>query len=138
MSYRKQPVDLPVTLGALRTSRWGRAPLASRSVRDELRANLLIALRDKAALFPGIHGYDDSIIPQLVNALLARQDFILLGLRGQAKSRILRGLTQLLDEWLPIVAGSEVNDDPLGPISKYGRERLEAEADATPIAWIHR
>ena len=138
MSYRKQPVDLPATLGALRASRWGRAPLALRSVRDELRANLLLALRDKVTLFPGIHGYDDSIIPQLINALLARQDFILLGLRGQAKSRILRGLTQLLDEWLPIVAGSEVNDDPLGPISKYGRERIEAEAEATPIAWIHR
>src|ERR1044071_7069226 len=138
MSYRKQPADLPTSLGALRASRWGRAPLALRSVRDELRANLLLALRDRVTLFPGIHGYDDSIIPQLINALLARQDFILLGLRGQAKSRILRGLTQFLDEWLPIVAGSEVNDDPLGPISKYGRERIEAEGEATPVAWIHR
>jgi magnesium chelatase subunit I len=138
MSYRKPTGDLPATLGALRASRWGRAPLALRSVRDELRANLLVALQDKVTLFPGIHGYDDTIIPQLINALLARQDFILLGLRGQAKSRILRSLTQLLDEWLPIVAGSEVNDDPLTPISKYGRERIEAEGDATPLDWVHR
>jgi magnesium chelatase subunit I len=138
MSYRKPPGELPVTLGALRASRWGEAPLRGRSIRDEVRSNLLLALRGKEPLFPGIHGYDDTIVPQLVNALLARQDFILLGLRGQAKSRILRGLTRFLDPWLPIVSGSEVNDDPFSPISKYGRELLEAERDATPIAWVHR
>ncbi|HTL04575.1 MAG TPA: magnesium chelatase [Gemmatimonadales bacterium] len=110
----------------------------ARSVRDEVRTNLLRALAEKQPLFPGIHGYEDTILPQLVNALLSRQDFILLGLRGQAKSRILRGLVRFLDEWLPAVEGSEVNDDPFAPISKYARERLEAEGDATPVMWIHR
>ena len=138
MSYRKPPDNFPRHFGALRTSGWGKPPLVGRSVRDEVRANLLTALRGRVPLFPGIHGYDDTIVPQLVHALLARQDFILLGLRGQAKSRILRNLTRFLDEWLPIVAGSEVNDDPFAPISKYGRERVEAEGDGTPIAWLHR
>jgi len=130
--------SLPCTLGQLRASPWGKAPLAGRSVRDEIRANLLRALASGEPLFPGIQGYDDSIIPDLVHALLARQDFILLGLRGQAKSRILRGLTRFLDERLPVVAGSEVNDDPFAPISKYARERITAEGDATPIAWVGR
>jgi magnesium chelatase subunit I len=138
MSYSSPPGDLPTTFGALRDSRWSQAPLRGRSVRDEVRSNLLLALRDKQPLFPGIHGYEDSVIPQLVNALLARQDFILLGLRGQAKSRILRSLTRFLDPWLPIIAGSEVNDDPFLPISKYGRELLESEREATPIAWVQR
>ncbi len=130
--------SLPGTLGELRASAWGKPPLAGRSVRDEIRANLLRALRTGEALFPGIQGYDDSIIPDLVHALLARQDFILLGLRGQAKSRILRNLTRFLDERLPIIAGSEVNDDPFAPISKYARDRITAEGDATPIAWVGR
>ena len=89
-------------------------------------------------LFPGIVGYEDTVLPQIVNALLARHDFILLGLRGQAKSRILRELTGLLDERIPIVAGSEVNDDPFAPISKYARELLAECGDATPIAWLGR
>jgi len=138
MSYSKAPDDLPATLEALRSSRWGKPPLLGRSVRDEVRSNLLRSVLAKVPLFPGIHGYDDTILPQLINALLSRQDFILLGLRGQAKSRILRGLTKFLDEWLPSVAGSEVNDDPFAPISKYARERLESEGEATPIAWINR
>jgi magnesium chelatase subunit I len=138
MSYGRPPDDLPTSLGALRASRWGKTPLFARSVRDEVRTNLLRALAEKQPLFPGIHGYEDTILPQLVNALLSRQDFILLGLRGQAKSRILRGLVRLLDEWLPAVEGSEVNDDPFAPISKFARERVEAEGDATPIMWIHR
>jgi magnesium chelatase subunit I len=128
----------PATLGQLRASPWGKPPLAGRSVRDEVRANLLRALAAGEELFPGIQGYDDSIIPELVHALLARQDFILLGLRGQAKSRILRSLTRFLDEWIPIVAGSEVNDNPFAPISKFARERIAAEGDATPIAWVGR
>ena len=107
-------------------------------MRDEVRTNLLAAIAADEELFPGIHGYDDTVLPQLVNALLARHDIILLGLRGQAKSRILRGLTRFLDEWLPIVAGSEVNDDPFAPISKFGRERLGAEGEETPIAWVRR
>jgi magnesium chelatase subunit I len=132
------PTNLPATLRALEESPWGKSPLRGRSVRDEIRENLLRALAGGEELFAGVHGYEDTVLPQLVNALLARHDFILLGLRGQAKSRILRGLTGFLDEWLPIIAGSEVNDDPFGPISKYGRERLEQDAGATPIGWVHR
>src|SRR6188474_3151622 len=128
----------PRTFGDLKISPWGSPPLRGRSVRDEIRGNLLQSLARGEALFPGVVGYEDTVLPQLVNALLARHDFILLGLRGQAKSRILRGLTGFLDEWLPIVGGSEVNDDPFAPITKYGRERLMAEGDATPIGWVHR
>jgi magnesium chelatase subunit I len=138
MSYTKPSERLPATLGLLRASRWGMPPLLGRSVRAEVRSNLLAALRRPGPLFPGIHGYEDTIVPQLVNALLSRQDFILLGLRGQAKSRILRSLTQFLDPWLPIIAGSEVNDDPFAPLSKFGRERIESEGDETPIGWVHR
>jgi magnesium chelatase subunit I len=107
-------------------------------VRDELRANLLRALERGGELFPGIVGYEDTIEPQLVNAILARHHFILLGLRGQAKSRILRQLPAFLDAQIPVVAGSEVNDDPFAPISKYGRERLAELGDRTPIAWVGR
>src|SRR5690606_29123236 len=114
----------PFTLGELKAS--GYRP---RRVKDEMRANLLRALRAGDTLFPGIVGYEDTVIPQIVNAVLARQNFILLGLRGQAKSRIIRQLTTLLDDEIPILAGSEVNDDPLRPISKYGRELIEREGD---------
>ncbi len=129
---------LPRTLGELRASRWAEPPLRGRSVRDEIRANVLARMAEAAPLFPGIVGYEDSIIPQVVNALLGRHDFILLGLRGQAKTRILRALAGFLDERIPVVEGSEVNDDPFAPISKYARERIEAEGDATPIAWLDR
>ena len=129
---------LPQTFGDLKRSPWAEAPLRGRSVRDELRANLLRLLEKDVTLFPGIVGYEDSILPQLTNALLARHHFILLGLRGQAKSRILRQLTGFLDELIPIVAGSEVNDDPVAPISKFARERLEECGDATPIGWLSR
>src|SRR5262249_10884591 len=114
----------PRTLHDLKNSRWADPPYRGRTVRDEIRANLLKRLESDEPLFPGIVGYEDTIIPQIVNALLARHHFILLGLRGQAKSRILRELTSLLDEKLPIVAGSEVNDDPFAPISKYARDVL--------------
>jgi magnesium chelatase subunit I len=107
-------------------------------VRDEVRSNLLRSIAKDDQLFPGIHGYEDTVVPQLVNALLARHDFILLGTRGQAKSRILRALTGFLDEMIPIVEGSEINDDPFAPISKYARDRLNEEGDATPIAWVGR
>lgn len=129
---------LPATLGDLRRSPWAEAPLRGRSVRDEIRANLLRLLEQGEDLFPGIIGYEDTILPQLTHALLARHHFILLGLRGQAKSRILRQLTRFLDEAIPIVAGSEVNDDPFAPISKYARELVEQRGDATPIAWLPR
>jgi magnesium chelatase subunit I len=131
-------LNYPRTFGELRNSRWGEPPLRGRRVRDEVRANLLLRLEREEPLFPGIVGYDDTIVPQLVNALLARHHFILLGLRGQAKSRILRQLVDLLDEYMPVVAGSEVNDDPFAPISKYARDRLDECGDATAVAWVHR
>ena len=107
-------------------------------MKDEIRANLVRKLRLGETLFPGIVGYDDTVVPQITHALLARHDFILLGLRGQAKSRILRELVGLLDEEIPILAGSEVNDDPLGPISKYGRQLLATRGDEAPLDWVHR
>ncbi|MEO7986497.1 MAG: magnesium chelatase, partial [Gemmatimonadales bacterium] len=128
----------PRTLYDLKISPWGEAPLRSRPVRDEIRSNLLARLADGQPLFTGIVGYEDTILPQIVNALLARHHFILLGLRGQAKSRILRELTTLLDEKIPIIAGSEVNDDPFAPISKYARDLLDECGDATPIAWLRK
>ncbi len=126
----------PATLGELKSSPFGAPDRRHRSVREEIRTNLLGALESGEPLFPGIQGYDDTIVPQVVNALLARQDFILLGLRGQAKSRLLRGLTRFLDPRLPIVAVSEVNDDPFAPISKYARDLLDERGDLTPIQWV--
>src|SRR5262244_1575993 len=126
-------MHLPATLGELKESGYQHL-----SVKDELRANLIKKLRAGEKLFPGIVGYDDSVIPQLVNAILSRHNIILLGLRGQAKSRIIRQLTDLLDERIPIIAGSEVNDDPFHPISAYGRQTREQHGDATPIEWIDR
>ncbi|MYJ17551.1 MAG: magnesium chelatase [Gemmatimonadetes bacterium] len=123
----------PTTLGALKASGY-----RSRPVKDELRENLIARLEAGDKLFPGIRGYEDSVVPQLVNAILARHDFILLGLRGQAKSRILRQLTGLLDVRMPVIAGSEVNDDPLAPISKYGRQAIAEHGDDTPIEWLAR
>ncbi|MBI4544815.1 MAG: sigma 54-interacting transcriptional regulator [Gemmatimonadetes bacterium] len=123
----------PATVGDLKRS--GYRP---RPVKDEIRANLLRKLAAEGPLFPGIIGYDDSVVPQVLNALLARQNFVLLGLRGQAKSRIIRQLVSLLDEEIPILAGSEVNDDPLRPISKYGRLLLEEQGDAAPVLWLPR
>ncbi|UCF19413.1 MAG: magnesium chelatase [Gemmatimonadota bacterium] len=121
------------TLGELKRS--GYCP---RSVKYEMRSNLIRKLEHGDRLFPGILGYEDTVVPQLVNAVLARHNFILLGLRGQAKSRILRQLVDLLDERIPIIAGSEVNDDPFHPISKYGRLRVEEMGDETPIDWVPR
>jgi magnesium chelatase subunit I len=125
--------DRPATLGALRRSGW-----RPRSVKDEIRANLIAKLRSRDTLFPGIIGYDDSVTPQIVNALLARQNFILLGLRGQAKSRIIRQLTDLLDDAIPVLEGSEINDDPLRPLSKFARELVETYGDEAPVAWLDR
>ena len=111
---------------------------ASRSVKDEMRANLIAKLKSGDRLFPGIIGYDESVVPQIVNAVLARHNFIFLGLRGQAKSRIIRQLTELLDDEIPIIAGSEVNDDPFTPLSAYGRQTVELHGDETKIDWISR
>ena len=122
---------------------WKRIPdfdarAGSLSVRNELRRNLLRAIEREEPLFPGVHGYEDSVIPQIVNAVLSRHNFILLGLRGQAKSRILRGLIQLLDPEIPVIAGCEINDNPLRPICRSCRERIAAEGDNTPITWLDR
>ena len=126
-------MDYPRTLRELNAARY-----QTLSVKDELRLNLIRKLRAGEKLFPGIVGYDDTVIPQLVNAILSRHNLILLGLRGQAKSRIIRQITDLLDDQIPIIAGSEVNDDPFRPISAYGRQMLLQHGDATPIAWITR
>ncbi|MGH7529796.1 MAG: magnesium chelatase [Gemmatimonadales bacterium] len=128
----------PSTLGELKKTEWASPARRQRSVKDEMRDNLICLLENGAALFPGIVGYEDTVIPQLVNAVLSRHNFILLGLRGQAKSRILRQLVTLLDEEIPILAGSEVNDDPFRPTSKYGRELIAERGDAAPIAWLPR
>jgi magnesium chelatase subunit I len=128
----------PETFGALQRSEWGSAGVATRSVKDELRSNLLSRLARGGQLFEGVVGYEDTVMPQIVNALLSKHNLILLGLRGQAKSRILRALTSLLDDAIPIVAGSEVNDNPFAPISKYARRMLEECGEGTPIAWVER
>ena len=117
------------TLGQLKAA-IARGEVRRRPVRDEVRDNLSERLKRKETLFPGIIGYDDTVIPQLVNAVLARHHFILLGLRGQAKTRILRALTTLLDEWLPVIPESEINDDPIAPLSAFGQQRVKAEGDA--------
>jgi magnesium chelatase subunit I len=125
------------TLGQLKAA-IARGEVRRRPVRDEVRENLSERLRRKEALFPGIIGYDDTVVPQLVNAVLARHHFILLGLRGQAKTRILRALTTLLDEWIPVVPDSEINDDPIAPLSAFGQARVKAEGDDLPIRWRPR
>ncbi len=130
------PKPLPHTLGALKASAHGTPERRGRSVKDELRANLLARLGDGKPLFKGVLGYEDTVMPQIVNALLSRHHFILLGLRGQAKSRILRALTTLLDPALPVIAGSEVNDDPFKPISRFGRDLISEAGDDTPVAWL--
>ncbi|WP_461413174.1 magnesium chelatase [Gemmatimonas sp.] len=127
---------LPETLGALKRS--GYATNRPKNVKDEIRRNLIARLQDGGPLFRGVLGYEDTVMPQIVNALLARHNFILLGLRGQAKSRILRALLTLLDEVMPVVAGSEVNDDPFAPISKYARTLINDAGEDTPIAWVSR
>jgi magnesium chelatase subunit I len=128
---------LPTTLGALRRA-VGAGAVKRRPVRAEVRANLIERLRNGGPLFPGIIGYDETVVPQLVNAILSQHHFILLGLRGQAKSRILRALTSLLDETIPIVPGSEVNDDPLAPMSAYAQARIHEEGDDLPVEWLPR
>ena len=128
----------PRTLGELKHIPDFDATSASRSVKNEIRRNLLRAIEKGETLFPGVHGYEDTVVPQIVNALLSRHNFILLGLRGQAKSRILRGLINLLDPEMPVVTGCEINDDPLKPICRACREKIAAEGDATPISWMPR
>ena len=123
----------PTTIGALKESGW-----KSRSVKDEMRDNLVRRIQSGARLFEGIVGYDRTVLPQVINAVLSRHNLILLGLRGQAKTRILRSLIELLDEYMPVVRGSEINDDPYNPISKRARELVALHGDDTEIEWLHR
>src|SRR6185436_887404 len=126
-----------MTLGQLRADiQAGR--VLRRSVKQEIRDNLMARLRTQAPIFPGIIGYDETVGPQIVNAILSRHNFILLGLRGQAKSRILRALASLLDEKLPVVPGCEIHDDPLAPLCAACRRRVRDEGDALPIDWLGR
>src|SRR6202522_4046142 len=130
---------LPQTLGELESSKeFYEARLKTRSVKAELRENLIARLKTKQPIFPGIVGFEDTVIPQIVNAVLSKQNFILLGLRGQAKSRILRGLTELLDEQMPYIAGCEIRDNPYHPLCKRCRDLVAAQGAATPIAWLPR
>ncbi len=124
---------MPQTVGELRESGW-----KSRTVKDELRTNLIAKLRTGEKLFPGILGYEESVVPSIVNAILSKHNFILLGLRGQAKSRIIRQLADLLDETMPVIAGSEVNDDPFKPLSAFGKTQAELHGDETKIEWLTR
>jgi magnesium chelatase subunit I len=128
----------PNNLGELRRSRWSEERIAGRGVKQELRENLLAQIRKGQPLFPGIHGYEDTVIPQIVNALLSRHHFILLGLRGQAKTRILRGLTAFLDAETPVMAGCEINDNPYRPICRACRDRIAAQGDEAAVAWMDR
>jgi magnesium chelatase subunit I len=130
--------ELPHTLGTLRRSQWSEGRIANRGVKDELRENLIDKLKRKDPLFPGVRGYEDTVTPQVVNAVLSRHNFILLGLRGQAKTKLIRMLTGLLDEHTPYVAGSEIRDNPYRPLSKYARQTIEEMGEETPIAWMSR
>ena len=125
--------ERPATLGKLKAAGYQVLP-----VKAELRKNLIAKLREGAPLFPGIIGYDDTVLPQLQNALLSGQDLILLGERGQAKSRILRSLVSLLDEWTPVLEGIEIPENPFAPISAPGKQLVAQKGDATPIRWMHR
>jgi magnesium chelatase subunit I len=121
------------TLGALKKSGW-----ISKSIKDEIRDNLILKLSKKENTFPGILGYEDTVIPETERALLSKHNILFLGLRGQAKTRMARQMTELLDEYIPIISGSEINDDPFHPISRYAIDLLKEKGDDTPIDWLHK
>src|SRR5689334_25404985 len=123
--------DRPRTLGELKSSGY-----RIESVKDEMRRNLVAKLESGEPLFPDILGYEETVVPQIQNAILSKHDMLFLGLRGQAKTRMLRQLVHLLDPEIPVIAGSEINDDPFHPISKYARDLVAEQGDRTPIAWI--
>ncbi len=123
----------PATIGQLRDAGW-----VSRPVKEEVRANAVARIAAGEPLFEGVLGYEQTVLPQLENALLAGHDVIFLGERGQAKTRMIRSLTGLLDEWMPIVAGSEINDDPYAPVSRHARDLVAEHGEDTPITWVHR
>src|SRR3954469_14598507 len=136
MSSSPSPRNLPATLGDLRKSDFSESRLRDRRVKDELRDNLMARLREGKPIFPGVIGFDDTVVPQIVNAVLSKHNFILLGLRGQAKSRILRGLTTLLDAHTPFVRGCEIHDNPYAPLCRRCRELIAQQGDATPIDYL--
>src|SRR3990170_8266023 len=123
----------PATVGQLRESGWTSVP-----VKEELRRNAIARIQSGEPLFPTVLGFETTVLPQLENALLAGHDVIFLGERGQAKTRMIRALTDLLDEWMPILAGSEINDDPFAPVSRHGRDLVGEHGDDAPIEWVHR
>ncbi len=125
--------DRPANLGQLKASGWESVP-----VKEEVRRNAVARIRAGEPLFEQVLGYEETVLPQLENALLAGHDVIFLGERGQAKTRMIRSLTGLLDEWMPVVAGTEINDDPLHPVSRFAREAVAEHGDDTPIEWVHR
>ena len=127
------PMDLAENLGQLKASGWTSVP-----VKDEIRRNAITRIRNGEPLFEGVLGYENTVAPQLENALLAGHDVVFLGERGQAKTRMIRSCIGLLDEWMPIIAGSEINDDPLNPVSRYAKDIVEADGDDTKISWVHR
>src|SRR5437762_2153458 len=129
-------MSFPRTLGELRQSPFSEQRLLARRVKDELRDNLVCKLREGGSVFPGIVGFDDTVVPQIVNAILSRHNFILLGLRGQAKSRILRALTTLLDPQMPCIAGCEIHDNPYLPICRRCREEIAIKGDDTAIDYL--
>ncbi len=130
--------EFPRTLGQLKKSVFHGVWAGGQSVKDEMRANMQRMLRESETLFPGIIGFDETVLPQIVNAILSKHNMVLLGLRGQAKTRILRSLVRFLDEWAPAVAGCEIHDSPYKPICRRCAERLKEEGDDLPIRFLHR
>src|SRR5947208_5991337 len=123
----------PTTLGELRASGWESVP-----IKEEVRRNAVARVKAGEPLVSGVLGYEDTVLPQVANAILAGHDMVLLGERGQAKTRIIRSLIELLDEWMPIVFGSEINDDPYNPVSRHAVNLIAEMGDDAPIEWVHR
>lgn len=128
----------PLNLGELRKSEFSEARIRNRTVKDEMRENLIVKLKAKESLFPGIIGYEDTVVPEIINAILSRHNIIFLGLRGQAKSRIMRQMVSLLDEWLPVIAGCEINDNPYKPMCRNCHLKVAELKDETPIHFVPR
>src|SRR6185295_12467422 len=129
---------LPRTLGDLRTSEFGEESYRNKTVKDEMRTNLIRKLQTKEPIFSGIIGYEETVVPQVINAILSRHNMILLGLRGQAKSRILRELTSFLDDVIPVIADCEINDNPFNPICRRCRDLIQDRGEQTPIEYRNK
>src|SRR5215831_523406 len=130
-------MHFPKNLGELRKSEYNENRIKNRSVKEELRSNLIQKLKKKENLFPGIVGYDDTVIPEIINAILSKHNIIFLGLRGQAKSRIMRQIVSLLDEWIPVIEGCEISDNPYKPICRSCHLKLAEQKDETPVSFVH-